>query len=293
MRVTDMAIKNRFDAIVADRTSGGFFRNLLSGVSARVTGILVGFTAWTALAVNFPRNLLPTPSETLLLVWELVASGSAWVDLSATFKSLMWAFLFAMLLGGSLGVFMGINNYSKNFFTPYVNIGLSIPGLAWGATAFLVFGYANIAFGTMRVAPVAAATLTVFPYIAINIWKGVENLDHDLIRMAKAFEISRVRILWRVVIPNIAPQIFSAFRFGLAIGWKVTIIAEIFAGSAGVGYKLMHAYQVYQYEEAWAWAALFLIIIILIEYGVFKPLERKAFEYRSDVELSAIGGGRD
>jgi len=288
-----MSIKNRFDTIIPDRGSSTIGRDLVSGASARFIGILIGFLVWTGLAVNFPRNLLPTPSETMILTWELVASGSAWVDLSATFKSLFWAFFLAMLLGGSLGVFMGINNYTKNFLTPYINIGLSIPGLAWGATAFLVFGYTDIVFGTFRVAPVAAATLTVFPYIGINIWKGVENIDHELLKMANAFEISRRRMLWRIIIPNIAPQIFSAFRFGLAIGWKVTIIAEIFAGSAGVGYKLMHAYQVYQYEEAWAWAALFLIIIIFIEYGVFKPLERRAFEYRSDVELSAIGGGRN
>lgn len=288
-----MAIRNRVRTYIDEEETGGLLRNLITGVSARLIGILVGLAAWTLLAINFPRNLLPTPAETLLLVWELVSSGTAWVDLSATFKSMVWAFLLAMILGGSLGVFMGINDYTQNFFTPYVNIGLSIPGVAWGATTFLIFGYQDLFLDTLRLAPVAAATLTVFPYIAVNVWKGVENIDHDLIRMGKSFDVSRRRILWRTIIPNIAPQLFSAFRFGLAIGWKVTIIAEVFAGSAGVGYKLMHAYQVYQYERAWAWAALFLIFIILIEYGVFRPLERRAFDYRSDVELSAIGGGRD
>ncbi|WP_080508304.1 ABC transporter permease [Haloparvum sedimenti] len=268
----------------------GDVKSLLSDSFARMIGIGVGFVLWSLLAAQFPRELLPTPIETVGLAWGLVADGTAWIHISTTFQSLFWAFLFAMLLGGTLGVLMGLNSYSQNFFTPYVNIGLSIPGLAWAAVAFLVFSYGSIALGTLRFAPVVAATLTVFPYVAINIWKGVENIDHDLLRMANAFSISRRRVLWRVVLPNIAPQIFSAVRFGLAIGWKVTIIAELFAGSAGVGYKLEHAYQVYQYEEAWAWAAVFLFIIILIEYGVFKPIERRAFDWRSDVELSDIGG---
>jgi len=268
----------------------GDVKSLLSDSFARVIGIGVGFVLWSLLAAQFPRELLPTPVETVGLAWGLVADGTAWIHISATFQSLFWAFLFAMLRGGTLGILMGLNSYSQNFFTPYVNIGLSIPGLAWAAVAFLVFSYGSIALGTLRFAPVVAATLTVFPYIAINIWKGVENIDHDLLRMANAFSISRRRVLWRVVLPNIAPQIFSAVRFGLAIGWKVTIIAELFAGSAGVGYKLEHAYQVYQYEEAWAWAAVFLFIIILIEYGVFKPIERRAFDWRTDVELSDIGG---
>lgn len=268
----------------------GDVKSLFSDSFARVIGIGVGFVLWSLLAAQFPRDLLPTPVETVGLAWGLVADGTAWVHISTTFQSLFWAFLFAMLLGGTLGVLMGLNSYSQNFFTPYVNIGLSIPGLAWAAVAFLVFSYGSIALGTLRFAPVVAATLTVFPYVAINIWKGVENINHDLLRMANAFSISRRRVLWRVVLPNIAPQIFSAVRFGLAIGWKVTIIAELFAGSAGVGFKLEHAYQVYQYEEAWAWAAVFLFIIILIEYGVFKPIERRAFDWRTDVELSDIGG---
>jgi ABC-type nitrate/sulfonate/bicarbonate transport system permease component len=268
----------------------GDVKSLLSDSFARAIGLGIGFVLWSLLASQFPRELLPTPVETIGLAWGLVADGTAWIHISTTFQSLFWAFLFAMILGGTLGILMGLNSYSQNFFTPYVNIGLSIPGLASAAVAFLGFSYGSIPPGPLRFAPVAAATLTVFPYVAINIWKGVENIDHDLLRMANAFSISRRRILWRVVLPNIAPQIFSAVRFGLAIGWKVTIIAELFAGSAGVGYKLEHAYQVYQYEEAWAWAAVFLFIIILIEYGVFKPIERRAFDWRTDVELSDIGG---
>lgn len=287
-----MSLRNKFDVYLEDHTNDGLLERVTSAVGARVIGLGIGYAAWLLLAINFPRNLLPTPSETLLLSWGLVVTG-AWTDLSATFESLFWGFLLAMLLGGSLGIATGINNYSRDFFTPYINIGLSIPGIAWGATTFLVFTYATGIFGTLRAAPVAAVTLTTFPYIAINIWKGVESIDHQLIDMARAFDVSRRTILWRSIIPNIAPQIFSAVRFGLAIAWKVTILAEIFAGSAGVGYKLMHAYQVYKYEETWAWAALFLIIIMLIEYGVFRPLERRAFAYRSDVELSDIGGMND
>jgi ABC-type nitrate/sulfonate/bicarbonate transport system permease component len=284
-----MASKSKLGRFNVQLLSGDL-ESLLTGGFARVIGIAVGFALWSVLAMQFPRELLPTPTETLLLAWGLIADGTGWIHIATTFQSLFWAFLFAMLLGGTLGILMGINSFSQNFFTPYVNIGLSIPGLAWAATTFLVFTYSATAFGSLRFTPVLAATLTVFPYIAINIWKGVENIDHDLLRMADAFSISRPRILWRIILPNIAPQIFSAVRFGLAIGWKVTIIAELFAGSAGIGFKLEHAYQVYQYEEAWAWAALFLIIIVLIEYGVFKPIERRAFAWRTDVELSNIGG---
>jgi ABC-type nitrate/sulfonate/bicarbonate transport system permease component len=64
--------------------------------------------------------------------------------------------------------------------------------------------------------------------------------------------------------------------------------AEVFAASSGIGYKTIFAYQSFNYSLAWAWALLFIVIIVLIEYGVFKPLERRVFEYRQDADLSII-----
>jgi ABC-type nitrate/sulfonate/bicarbonate transport system permease component len=187
-----------------------------------------------------------------------------------------------MLLGIALGVFMGVNNYSQRFFTPYVVIGLSIPAIAWAAVTTIVYGFSIMA-------PVIATVLTTFPYVAINVWKGVENLESDLIDMSKSFNISRGRMLRRLIIPSAAPFLFSSFRFGLAISWKIVTIAEIFAASSGIGYKLMQAYQLYRFEEAWAWASLFIIVILAIEYGIIKPIERRVFEYRHDADFALIG----
>ncbi|MGM0590435.1 MAG: ABC transporter permease [Halobacteriota archaeon] len=256
--------------------------------SARGFGILVAFLLWTSMAAAFPRELLPGPIETLQLSWSIIHTGAAWIQLSATFTAIILAFSGALVLGSTLGILMGTSRFGLNFFTPYVNIGLSTPGLAWAATFFIIFGYDTL-FGVAETAPVIAGILTVAPYLAINIWKGVENIQQDLVEMAVAFDVSRMRMLRRVVLPNVAPELFAAFRFGIAISWKVITVAEMFAAKAGIGFKLMQQYQLYRYEEAWAWAATFIIMILVIEYGFFKPIEDRVFEYRNDAELHRIG----
>lgn len=255
---------------------------------ARIVGLLSGLAVWSALAASFPRQLLPGPVETLQLTWELVHTGAAWRHLSATLIAIAFAFSGAIILGGIVGVFMGTSRLGLNFFTPYVNMGLSTPGLAWAATFFIIFGYDSI-FGITEIAPVIAGVLTVAPYLAINIWKGVENIDGDLIEMATAFDASSTQILKRVVLPNVAPQLFAALRFGVAISWKVVTVAEMFAANEGIGYIMMETYQLYQYERAWAWAATFMILILIMEYGLFRPIEKRVFEYRVDAELNRIG----
>lgn len=269
-----MATTERTLPVVGDFTENRWF--------ARLFGIVLGIVGWTGMAMIFPNELMPFPYETLQLAWGLIQSGEAIPNLVATLKRTFWGFIGSMILGTTVGVFMGVNNYSQRFFTPYTMIGLSIPAIAWAAVTTLIFGFSIMA-------PVGATVLTTFPYIAINVWKGVESLEPHLIDMSKSFNISRTRMLFRLIIPSAAPFLFSAFRFGLAISWKIVTIAELFAASSGIGYKLMQSYQLYKFEESWAWAILFIVVILIIEYGLIKPLERRVFEYRHDADFNLVG----
>lgn len=248
---------------------------------SRILGVLTAVLLWFGIASVFPMDLFPYPVEALSLTWEIIVSGAAWSHLWATIARTFWGFLGAMFWGLILGGLMGLNDYGQKFFVPYIVVGLSIPGIAWAAITTLVFGLGILA-------PVTAVMLTTFPYIAINVWKGVEAIDANLIKMSQSFSISYRRLIARMIVPSIAPSLFAAFRFGLAIAWKVETNAEVFAASSGIGYKTIYAYQSFNYAQAWGWALLFMIIIILVEYGVFKPLERRVFEYRRDADLSLM-----
>ncbi|MFB6142763.1 MAG: ABC transporter permease [Halorientalis sp.] len=264
---------------VTDRFSGGRVRLPESG--ARLFGIALGLAAWYGLASVFPNQLMPYPLETLQLTWELIVSGVVVPHLAATLWRTLWGFVGAAIIGSVLGVLMGSNDYGRRFVLPYVVAGISVPAIAWAAISTLVFGFSQMT-------PIMATVAVTFPFIAINVWKGVENIDADLVAMSSSFGVSNRRLLWRVVVPNASPQLFSGARFGLAISWKIVTIAEIFASSSGIGYKLIQAYSRYQFEKAWAWAVVFMLVILLIEYGVFRPLERKVYEYRPDADFDVI-----
>jgi ABC-type nitrate/sulfonate/bicarbonate transport system permease component len=225
---------------------------------------------------------MPLPHQAVENAWQLVAEGSVWPQLASTLAAMFWGFLGGMVLGIQMGVMMGLSDYQRKFLTPHVVLSLSIPHISWGIAMTLIFGFDILA-------PVFATILVVFPFVAVSVWKGVENIDGDLLEMSKSFDLSFNRTLRRVVIPNIAPSLFSASRLGLAMSWKTVTITEMFAASSGVGYKIIEAYESIQFERAWAWAIIFMIVILIIEYGIFKPLQRKVFEYRQDADFTLIG----
>ncbi len=249
--------------------------------AARIFGVVIGLAAWWIVTVLFPRGLFPGPVATVNASWEIIASGVVWTHMQATFFRTFLGFIGAFLVGAALGIIMGINNFGEHFSTPIIVIALSIPGIAWAAITTIIFG-----FGVA--APVLATAVTVFPYISLRIWKGVENIDPNLLRMSRSFDISRSRLLRRMILPSVAPALFTAIRFGLAISWKVETQAEIFASNTGVGYRAIEAFSRYQYDTAMAWAAVFVVVVFILEMGILRPLERKVFAYREEADFGVL-----
>jgi len=224
---------------------------------------------------------MPYPWELVTLTADLLSRGVVFENLWVTLLATLLGFVGALFIGSALGVLMGTGDYTLRFVNPYVVVGLSIPAVAWAAAMTISIGL-NIG------APIAAATLTAFPYIAINVWKGVEDIDMNKINMSNSFNVSNHRVLTRVILPSIAPALFSAFRLGIAISWKVVTVTEMFASSNGIGYKLFQSYQYYKFSDTWAWACVFFIVILIFEYFIFRPLERRIFEYRKDAEFNIV-----
>lgn len=269
---------------MATRERSGLFQGLSfpgGKWTARTFGVIVGILAWYLVAIVFPEDLLPFPLEAVEASIELLESGIVAKHLWATISRTIWGFLGATILGVGLGVIMGLSDYGEQFTTPYIVIGLAMPGIAWAAIMTIIFGLASVA-------PIAATTVTVFPFISLNVWKGVENIDVDLIQMSRSFGVSWPRLIRRTILPSVAPALFTALRIGIAISWKVETNAEIFASKTGVGIRALQAFDGYRYDEAMAWAAIFLVIVVLLEFLVLRPLERKVFEYRPEADFDVV-----
>lgn len=243
-----------------------------------VLGILVGIVAWFVLASIFPRNLMPFPLETLEITWQLVADGTVFRHLMATVRRMFWAFLGTMSIAIILGVTLGMGRYLEDFLSIQLVIALSAPAVAVAAGATIIFGFGDLA-------PIVTTIIVIAPYLTYNIWGGVENMDTDLLTMARSFDVSRYQLFRHVILPDIAPALFGSSRNGLAHTWRLVTLVEIFASSTGLGFAIIHAYEAYRFQEVWAWIIIFIIIILFIEYVIFKPLERRIFAYRPDADF--------
>lgn len=251
-------------------------------ILVRLTQIVLLYLCWRGLVATYPPNLMPTPVETLSTLYEMTfVDGTVIENVIISLRRVLIAFVITFIIGLTVGIPMGLSKIWEDLFLPYVVIIMMMPGILWATAILLTLGFGDTTAIAIAVfGPSALAT--------IQIWKGTQNINQELLEMTKSFNVSRIRMIRRVILPNIAPELFAVARFGLGLAFKVMLIAELLATSDGMGARIYLTYSSYQYQEAWAWMLVIAALISVLELGL-RRLEKRAFAYREDTGLEKLG----
>ena len=236
-------------------------------------GLLALVILWWIGSLMLPPTVLPGPGR---VVVELIANYQEGVLLSnfiATMTRIVLGFVFAMGAGIAFGTVMGLSRVAEEFFDLWIMVGITIPSLA-----ILLILY--ILFGLNEFATILAIGLSAFPAIAINVWQGVKSVDNKLLAMGRVYGVNRSRRFTQIVFPQIAPYLVASSRFGLGIIWKITVVAELIGRDSGIGFQLHYWFQLFNMPQVFAWTLFFTLIMLVIELGIFKPVERHLFRWR-------------
>ncbi len=254
-------------------------------LNPRLTAIVSVFLLWQVASwVTFlltETYTLPTP----YVVFREMILETIWGDFSKFLLNLVSSLIrivigfgISLLIGVPMGIIMGIRRYWEAFFGDYVVIGLTIPSLAWAIIGVLWFGIQPLT-------PIFATFMITFPYITINIWEGMKDVDKELVDMARAFGVRRGKIIRRIYIPSLMPFFFASIRFGFAVAWKIVILAEVFGAESGIGYMISYWYHMFNMRQVLAWVVVFTILMFALEYGVIRPIERKVLSWRPEAKV--------
>jgi NitT/TauT family transport system permease protein len=241
------------------------------------------FIWWvTAIWMN-DVEVLPGPAliaSTILS--NLVSLGpegkSPYFHIGITLTRTFIAFAAAMLAGIGIGLTMGLRKTFEHSLMALIPLMLTMP------TILMVF-LAVLWFGFNEVGSLVAVIGVVTPFVAVNMFEGAKAMDKSLIDMAKTFKADNRMLVRKVYLPQLLPYIFSAFRFGFGITWKIVALAETFGIKYGIGYMFFFWFEQFSMEQTLAWIITFVILMLILEHGVFARLERKAFAWRPSHSL--------
>ena len=246
-------------------------------VTLRISSIVALLVVWWLLSLLYPPSLVPKPWDTMVEVFSIIRTGEFFDNMGSTLWRVFVGFSFAMLVSIPLGIIMGSLRNLESFFEPPVILGLTMPGLIWALMMIMFFGLTEFS-------AYSAVAITIFPMLTISIWQGTKSLDKDLIDMSTAFHASVYSKLVDVILPQLVSHLLASIRYGLGLAWKVVVLVEMFGFSNGVGYRVMHGFDIFSMKAVLAWAITFLLVMIFIEFGVIGFLERSVTRWRPRVE---------
>jgi len=230
-------------------------KKLLTAIGAFLFWIAVWQLAFVVVDRDF---LLASPAQTLFRVLRFLGEVAFWRSISATGLRVLGGFLSAMALGTVLAFISAGNSTVKTLFAPLLGTIRATP-----VVSFILLALWWMSSNTL---PMFIAFLMVLPLAYSNLVSGLENLDKQLLEMARLFRFSRMRVLRLIYIPSLMPYVTAACATGLGFAWKSAIAAEVISHPAlSVGRQIHRSRIYFEVEDLFAWTVAVIIISVALE----------------------------
>lgn len=215
--------------------------------------------------------LVPPPTLVVRRVIEILASGAFLAPLGSTLYLLFTAYFAASALAILIGLLMGRFPLVHHLFEPLIELLRPLPKAALLPPLILFLGLGD----PMKLVVVG---LGVFFPVLINTVQGVRGVDRVLINTARTFGYGRFAILRKVILPSSLPLILAGMRVSLALGLILVVIAEMLAGTGGLGYLILDMQRTFRVQKMYAW----LVILAVLGYAlnaVFLKIEHRVIHW--------------
>jgi NitT/TauT family transport system permease protein len=198
------------------------------------TGVALFVLAWQ-IGVGMARGtLVPGPLVVAKAVGELATKGLLLRYVVASLFRVTWGYLLAVIVGVPLGIGLGLRQRGEEALNPLLQILRPISPLAWIPIAILWFGVGDLS----AIFLIFLASLLPLTLAAMH---AVHNIDPTHLSAARNFGLRGARLLRRVIVPAILPQLIVAMRITLGIAWLVVVAAEMIAVNSGLGFLIIDA----------------------------------------------------
>jgi len=225
----------------------------------------------------FHPSMLPSPTAVVRAFIRVASSGELATNIGASLLRIFYANCGALALGVPLGLAMGLYQPVERLCDGLLSLFRPIPPLAWVPLSILWLG-----IGTLSV--VFITFLAAFFAVLINTMAGARSVDRQLVRAAQSLGASRRRLMAKVILPSVAPAIFTGFRIAIGVSWMSIVAAELIAAPSGLGYMIMYYREVLR-TDAIIVGMLTIGLIGLAMDSVTRWLEKRLLPWRTGFHL--------
>ncbi|PCI86517.1 MAG: hypothetical protein COB24_09375 [Hyphomicrobiales bacterium] len=231
------------------------YKNLL----AKLSGCVVLLSIWWILSLYNHPTLIPSPNLVFWALLDYVFDLNFWLDsLMPSLFHIILGFFSAAFIGVSFGVLAGNIPIVRHMFSPLRVLTTSMPA-AVGVVLFITW----LGLGSTMVIVMVAVFIAPIFYMALC--DGFDTIDYDLNEMLQFYNVSLVNRLKHFILPSLWGALSPAIRLAIANSARLTILAEIFAATSGLGERVDTARTYLQTDKLFALLIVMVLIVVLFD----------------------------
>jgi NitT/TauT family transport system permease protein len=234
---------------------------------------VVFLLAWQFLppALGVPSYIIPTVSDLAREFARMLARENLLVHVFSTVTIAVAGFVIGSLLGAAMGYILGMSVLIEKVLSPYL-LGLQIaPKVAFAPLFIMWLGYNSWP-------KLLVTILVVFFPILVNVLQSMKTVDRDLINLARAYSMNRMRIFWKIEMPASMPALMAGLRIGATLAVIGVTVGELVGGNTGLGYLITFGEG--QANTAMVFNAIVLLTLVgIVLYSAVAIIEARVLHY--------------
>ncbi|MDR7555209.1 MAG: ABC transporter permease [Armatimonadota bacterium] len=200
------------------------------------SGVGAVLVVWQAVSTSgvIDPVVFPGPVEVVWAALTLAPPERVLVHVRSSLVRIVWGFALGAGLGVLIGVASGWYRRLGHVLRAPIELLRPIPPLAWIPMAIIWFGLGEAS-------KVFIIFLGAFFPVVTNAHKGMIGIDPDLFRAAQTLGVRGWRLLLRVALPAVLPDLATGVRVGWSLSFGALVAAELIAADRGLGFMIMNA----------------------------------------------------
>jgi len=228
---------------------------------------------WSLLSWRYGAYVLPSPRAVLAGLGEVIRTGEVWTHTAASLGRIVVGFGAAVVVATAMGLGAFLSRPARTVVQDALAVLNATSVFVWIVISLIWFGLSNWA-------PIFTTFMITLPGVASNLVEGVAHVDRRLLEMGDVYRLSGRRKFTAIVIPSIVPYLIAGMKVGFGLALKVSVIAEIFGVTTGIGYVMNYSREILATRMVFAWALVMIVVMTLADKLVFDAASRRLTRWR-------------
>jgi NitT/TauT family transport system permease protein len=210
----------------------------------------------------------------------LLGGHNIYHHLFITMEEMVGGFVLGVVFGVGIGFALGRSQFWSAVLNPYIQVLNALPRLVLAPIFVLLLGIDERS-------KIALGFSLVFFIVFFNTYRGVREVDRNILNNARMLGASERQLARHVLLPSAMAWIWSSLHTSVGFALVGAVVGEYMAAAQGLGWIIGQAQGNFDAAGVYAGMLILCVVVVVVELAV-TWLERRLVRWKETDEMALL-----